>query len=279
MKDEYGELVYPFAIQQSKGERFSVIPFNFSLAANEEASVVYTLSTGWNFVTSVINSYSTGEFKLNIRDVYTHNNLFIDDIRASLITGTGQRSFIMPKTHEFEGGRTIEVIVTDLSGAANTVELALIGYKESILCEPITVRGKGFAASPTKYGKAAVEPVSYIVDRLFVVPFDFTMAGSTYTSKYPISTGFDFMWEVMNAYTAREFTLQLKDEYVTEEFFSSPVRSSNITGTGQRSFILPRPYIFEGGTHITVTITDTDPLGASTPVQLALIGYKVKKIG
>lgn len=268
-----GEAVYPMAIEPSPHERYSVIPFNFSLPANGSDTQIYTLSKAWSFVAVIMNSFSTGAFNINIRDIYTQENLFINYVRGTLVTGDGKESFIMPKHHKFRAGNTISITVNDLSGAPNTIQVALIGYKESIVGKGIEV---ATVSKSTKYNVPIKE--RYVIDRLFAIPFNFTMAGSTYQDKFPISKGFDFMWEIFNSFSARDFTIQVKDEYVTEEFFISPVRNTLITGNGQRPFILPKPYIYEGGTTITVTITDTDPGGVATPVQLVMIGYKVKKV-
>jgi hypothetical protein len=202
--------------------------------------------------------------------------------------------------------------------AALNVEIVLIGYKivdyspemeltSQDINMPASVAGwEGYkgAASVGGYGKTRparignygqvqnpagstnapnVVPIKapgiqFIVDRFFATVFDFAMAGGTYISTFPVSTGFDFMWEIVNAFSAREFLLQIKDEFVTEDFFTSPMHSSIICGTGVQPFILPRPYIFRGGTNISVTITDTNSVGTSTPVELALIGYKVRRI-
>jgi hypothetical protein len=281
----HGEFVWPYLIEQSPGDRFCVIPFDFTLIANATASLSYQLSTGWNFVLVVLNANATGRFRLQIFDDYTSENLFINTIggvngvRDDVITGVGTLSFVLPKTHRFYNGRSITVTVTDISGFANTIEVALIGYKESlILKEAEEIKG---AAKTVKYAPSAQGLQKYIVDRLFVIPFNFTLTGAAntvYTSRYPISKGFNFMWEVLNSNInpALNITLQVKDEFVTEEFFTSAVVSGLITGSGQLPFILPRPYIFEGGTTITLTVTDI-PGTVATP-QIAFIGYKVRKV-
>jgi len=280
----YGEVIWPYVVEAAPFEAFKAIPFDFTLLANQTLSAIYTLSTGWDFITSVINSFSTGAFSLNIKDIYTGEDLFINFVRGTLITGNGQESFVMPRSHRFLGGRTIEVTVRDLSAAPNTVQVVLIGYKKSLIGEVIETPSP--TSMTTKYGKPAGEMQKFLIDRLSVIPFNFTVNGGTYSDKYPISKGFDFFWEVLNArpfptYVGndRDYTIQIKDEYVTEDFFISPIRNSIISGSGQRPFILPRPYIFQGGTHITVTVTDTNPAPpAPMDVQLAFVGYKVRRI-
>lgn len=297
--EKFGDYVYPFAVSTQPNERFAVITQTFSMVGSDSQSKTYTLSYGYDFVMAMINSYSTSTFRMNINDVFRSENLFFQDTRGSVVTGNGQNSFILPKMHKFNRGNSITINITDLSGAANTVEISLIGYKivnfspeleisAEDINAPASMQGmQGFSMAHRgmeRYGQdqsanqQLIPPQQYVIDRFFGVPFDFNMAGSTYSLKFPVSTGFDFMWEVLNSFSAREFTLQIKDEFVTEDFFTSPIHSSSITGTGSLPFIMPRPYIFRGGTYITVTIDDTDAQGSTTPVQVALIGYKVRRV-
>jgi hypothetical protein len=267
-------------------ERFGAIPFNFVLVANATQSISYTLSTGWDFATAIFNASSTGSFTMNLRDEFTQENLFYANVNNTLITGTGQNPFILPTMHKFLAGRTITVSVTDTSGAGNTIQVVLIGNKEGkVITLPSTAPTIKSSQGIAKSEKYTTEVVNqYQVDRLMAIPFNFAftgVAGAIYVSQYPISTGYSFMWDLVNSsYNIgglRDFSLQIKDEYVTEEFFTSPVNSSLITGNGQFPFILPRPYVFEAGTTITMTTTDTAG-GAAISQQVALIGYKVKRV-
>jgi len=272
------ELVWPFVITPSPRERFCVIPFNFSLSANAFAKQIYTLSAGWDFIVTIINSFSTGAYVLNITDTYTAEDLFLGPVRNVLVTGDGKDSFVLPKFHKFFHGRSIEVSVTDISGASNTIQIVLIGHKEiagEVTGYPAT---KLWGELGEAKQKAPVVGDRFRVERFFVLPFSFAMAGSTYVEKYPISEDFSFLLEQINSFSARAFTLQIRDEKISEDFFISPVRNTLITGDGKDPYILPRPQILRAGTTIAVTITDTDPAGASTPVQVALIGYKVRGV-
>lgn len=135
-----------------------------------------------------------------------------------------------------------------------------------------------------------------IIQRVFGLPFDFTIlttAGATYSSKYTISTNFDFMWELTqaskrNATTGvsdpalspalRDVSFNIRDEFTSEDMFVSPIYVSSVTGDGRNQNILPRPYIFLGGTTITLTITDIYGGVAGFHLQIALIGYKIKEV-
>jgi hypothetical protein len=305
--ERFGDYVYPFAVAAQPNERFASIVSDFTMAGSDTQSQTYTLSYGYDFIMGMINSFSDGAFRIQIYDEFRSENLFfnskplgvatsVNGVRGSIMTGNGQNSFILPKLHKFNRGNSITIIITDLSGITNHVEIALIGYKivdysaeldltAQDINAPAAVQGYGkIGGTKGRFGQtadqasSAVPTQQYVVDRFFASVFDFTMAGATYTAQFPVSTGFDFMWEILNSFSAREFTMQIRDQFVTEDFFTSAIHSSVISGNGTLPFILPRPYIFRGGTYITITITDTNSVGASTPVQIALIGYKVRRV-
>jgi len=258
-------------------ERIQIIPFNFTLTTlGETQNSVYTLSTGLDFTMVMVNSYASGAlgFTYNIKDLVTSEQLFINEIKDTVGTGNGQHPFYMPRVHKFSAGNTIEIDVTNKVNGANTVQVALIGFKSS------SSASSGNQANMSGYGDQ-VAADRYLIDRLFAIPFNFSMVGSSYQSKYPISAAYDFMWNMLNSSSpTRDFLLQIKDEYVNEDFFADTVYGGSITGNGQNPFILPRPYVFRGGTYLTVTITDTVSAGppAAATVQVVFIGYKVKLV-
>lgn len=275
-----GQVIWPFTTEAKTYEKFSVVPFDFTLSANETKTQNYQISSGWNFVLSIINSFSTGAFKLQISDRYESQDFFISPARGELITGEGKNPFIIPKLHNFRAGNTITVSVTNLTGVANSVSIALVGHKEELSKKKLQALQGGYGDTfEDKRAEVRIDGDIFIVDKLQALVFDFSMAGGTYEQKYPVSTGQNFMWEIINSYhgatAPRDFTLQIRDELLNEDFFISPIRSSVITGDGKNPFVLPRSYMFQGGTNVAVSITDTDPLGASVPVQVVMIGYRV----
>lgn len=294
MSDELGHVIWPFAVEASPNEKFTAIPFDFSLSANETKTLTFNISTGFDFVLSILNSYSTDAFTLQIRDEKNYQDLFIsksgEKPRASTVTGNGQNPFLLPKAHRFGNGTSIEVTVTDLSGSANTVELVLIGYKDTLTKERLVqLQAQGADMSrlgaivPGRQPRIKVDGDTYLIDRLTTIVADFTVDGGTYDFKYPISTGSSFMWEILNGTRVitpdRDYTLQIRDELINEDFFTSALRSDTLVGNGQNPFVLPRPYLFQGGTNILITVSDTEtsPANAST-VQIAMVGYKVKRL-
>ena len=274
--------VWPYGAKVKTGEKFLAIPFDLTLAGNATTLTTLQLSNGYDFILSIMNAYSSQAegFSFNIKDGNTFETLFKSQIRSSIITGNGQNPLLMPKQHRFLNGSTIEIEITNLSASSNIIQLLLMGHRDSGHLISVSKEGRVGAVSPGF--KVPEGTALYKIERLFVLPFDLTMtSGATITDKYPISNEFDFIWEILNVYHAatspREFNLQIRDELVTEDLFVAPVRASLIAGNGQNPFILPRPYIFRGGTHLKVTATDT-ATGANFAIQLAFFGYKAKKI-
>ncbi len=116
--------------------------------------------------------------------------------------------------------------------------------------------------------------------RFTVIPFNFELSGDEKTDSYRIPTNYDFYLTFINSYYDRDFYMLLRDDFRSEDLMVSPVRASLVSGDARLPFILPRPHLFNGGTTITVQVSDT--LTGSPPastIQIALIGYKIVKIG
>ena len=295
---QFGDLVWPHNIIAKPHEKSAALTFDFSLDANQTKSKVFTVSTGFDFVASIINAFSGGAFKIQIRDEAQYQDLFLSSNgerpRGSLVTGNGTSPFILPKLHRFEAGTAIEITVQDISGVANEVQVVLAGYKDTLTKEALVRMQrtgqrttKAAATNALKRGQnIRMDGDLFRVDRFITVVADFVIDGDVQQYKYPVSTGSNFMWEVFNVESAqqsdgayRDVFIQIRDEMLNEDFFTSPARASIVSGNGQSSFILPKPYMFQGGGNILFTVQDTDAAPASpADVQLAMVGYKVVRI-
>lgn len=141
-------------------------------------------------------------------------------------------------------------------------------------------------------GQAAAKGTT--LQRMFGIPFDFVIglvAGTAYTNRYTISTGYNFLWELTQVSkrilatgvpdssatpTLRDVNLNIRDELTSEDMFVSPIYLTMLAGDGRNQNILPRPYIFNGGTTITLTLTDVYGGAAGMHIQIAFIGYKIR---
>ena len=112
--------------------------------------------------------------------------------------------------------------------------------------------------------------------RFTVIPFSFELSGDEKVDSYRIPTNYDFYLTFINSYYDREFYILLRDDFRSEDLMVSPVRISLVSGDGRLPFILPRPHLFNGGTTITVQVSDTVTGSPPTSnIQIALIGYKM----
>ncbi len=114
--------------------------------------------------------------------------------------------------------------------------------------------------------------------RFMVIPFNFELSGDEKTDSYRIPTNFDFWLTFINAYYDRDFYFLIRDDFRSEDLMVAPVRASLSAGDARLPFILPRPHVFNGGTTITIQVSDT--LTGTPPtntIQIALIGYKTTR--
>ena len=131
-------------------------------------------------------------------------------------------------------------------------------------------------------------------EQLFGIPFEFdigTTAGEVYVKKHTLSAGYYFVWEIIQAVkfksdgtpdsilspTLRDVYIQIRDEYTTEDMFTSPISLYLVTGQGAYQYVLPRPYMFLPGTTITVTVTDKFGGSSGFKLQVALLGYRIAR--
>jgi hypothetical protein len=72
---------------------------------------------------------STGLFSLTLQDRYTSRPIMASAINGENVMGTAQLPFILPKPYILHRTSTISAIFNDRSGAGNTIQLCLVGYK------------------------------------------------------------------------------------------------------------------------------------------------------
>lgn len=76
-----------------------------------------------------IAASSTGLFSITITDRFTARPLMPSAINGELIAGTAQLPFTLPKPYLIRRTSSIAALFNDRSGAPNTIQFALIGYK------------------------------------------------------------------------------------------------------------------------------------------------------
>jgi hypothetical protein len=74
---------------------------------------------------------STGLFSVTFTDGYTTRPLSLSPINGENTMGSAKLPFIMPKPYVLHRTSTVNALFNDRSGAANTIQLCLVGYKLS----------------------------------------------------------------------------------------------------------------------------------------------------
>jgi len=98
-----------------------------ALQANVAANVV--VDNDSDFEWRWIVASSTGTFSVTLTDRFTARPLMPSNINGENIAGTAQLPFILPKPYLLRRTSTIQALFTDRSGAGNTIQFCLVGYK------------------------------------------------------------------------------------------------------------------------------------------------------
>lgn len=104
-----------------------------SVAANSQNSLTYEISSGRVFRVSKISYKSTGAFKINsIKDSRTGTDHLSGSIHSDQLKEDNGNVFKLPVELELTGATKLVIEVEDTSGAANTVNIALIGDESEV---------------------------------------------------------------------------------------------------------------------------------------------------
>jgi len=105
------------------------IPFKATLNANEKRTLQYEFPLSYAYRWEALTYTSDGEFTISIKDGGENDFLMPEDIHIDNIAGIGMMPAFLPCPYIFTPGSYIEVIVKDISGATNNIEVVFWGYK------------------------------------------------------------------------------------------------------------------------------------------------------
>jgi len=103
-----------------------------ALAANQANVVAVTqIDNDWDFLWDRIVATSTGAFSMQLLDPFTSRPLMPTgvNINSANIAGTASLPFWLSRPYLIRKTSTVKGIFNDLSGAANTIQFALVGIK------------------------------------------------------------------------------------------------------------------------------------------------------
>jgi hypothetical protein len=101
-----------------------------ALTANQQGVIAnVTVDNDSDFEWRWIVASSTGLFSVTLLDRFTSRPLMPSAINGENIAGTAQLPFTLPKPYLIRRTSTVSATFNDRSGAGNTIQFALIGYK------------------------------------------------------------------------------------------------------------------------------------------------------
>jgi hypothetical protein len=89
-----------------------------------------TIDNDADFIIRWIVASSTGLYSVEIKDLYAGGSPWMPTpINGENFAGTAQLPFVLPKPYPVYRGSSLQARFNDRSGAGNTIQLDLIGYK------------------------------------------------------------------------------------------------------------------------------------------------------
>jgi hypothetical protein len=101
------------------------------LTANQQGVIAtVTIDNDADFRIRWIVSSQTGLYSLEIKDLYAGGSPWMPTpINGENFAGTAQLPFVLPKPYPVYRGSSLQAKFNDRSGAPNTIQLDMIGYK------------------------------------------------------------------------------------------------------------------------------------------------------
>ena len=110
---------------------FFTITDEVSVAASGSDSLVFDVSSGERLRIEKLGFVSTGDFKITeIKNTSTGYRYLSGSIYKEQLKQNSGNVFTLPVPIEVEGPTKIVIEVTDTSGSANSIKIALYGSKE-----------------------------------------------------------------------------------------------------------------------------------------------------
>lgn len=90
----------------------------------------FTVDNDADFRIRWIIANSTGLFSVEIKDLYAGGSPWMPNpVNGENFAGTAQLPFVLPKPYPVYRGSSLQAKFNDRSGAPNTIQLAMVGYK------------------------------------------------------------------------------------------------------------------------------------------------------
>ena len=113
-------------------DQLFISPFSpAQLTANQLGVLsTVTIDNDADFRIRWLTSSQTGLYSVEIKDLYAGGAPWMPTpINSENFVGTGQLPFVLPKPYPVYKGSSLQAKFNDRSGAPNTIQLCLVGYK------------------------------------------------------------------------------------------------------------------------------------------------------
>lgn len=208
------------------------------------------------FVIKKLTSTQTAPFGVRLVNGATGRFFSNDRINNANVMGTIQLPNRLSDPVVVPPSSNLQVEITDLSGAPNTVQAALIGFRVFNLQNPPT---------PTKDG-ALLSWFQYAVP--------VALAGSDIqVATLRIEADSDFLVRKLVSTQDGAYTLKVSDSGSKDYWFDNEQTNGNVAGTAQYPNFLARPRLVVKNSTISVEVRDLSA-GANN-VQLVFEGAKI----
>lgn len=251
----------PMEIQQampSRAARAAIVlgqdlpfwyPINAVLTANQTGiRSVIQIDNDAEFEWRSLIASSTGTFSVTLTDNYKKRPLMPTPVNGENLAGTAQQPGFLPVPRRLARTSIIQAEFNDRSGAGNTIQLCLQGYKKFA-----SGQSSVFIPSVLGYRKAISHVYMPMIDELAQLdgkmpywwPLFDAAVGSQQAgrNKFTVPSGCYWTHIVASSSAAAGFVLQLYDTDRKQIFEDSPTTiSPNHAGSAQRPFWLKKVY-------------------------------------
>jgi hypothetical protein len=224
-------------------------PLNVVLTGNQQGvKATVTIDNDGDFQWRSLVATSTGLFSVVLTDAMIKRPMMPTPINGENLAGTSQQPALLPVPRRLKRTTIIEGIFNDRSGAGNTIQLALWGYKKYS-----DAPDANFIPSVLPYRKAISHVYLPNIDQLSAlrgkIPYWWPLFDAAVGSqqagrnKFTVPSGSYMTHIVGSSSQAAGFVLQMFDTERGQMFEDQPtVVSPNHVGSAQRPFWLKKVY-------------------------------------
>lgn len=248
------------------------------LAANGRARLDFVIDDQGHFDWKYLLGQSTGAYVIKFFDVGRNRELQNRPIHSSLIVGSAQRPFLLPEAYFFNVGDSQRVMtceIRDISGAPNTVRLALHGrrfyHKDAdpdVALKMQEVFGSGektytYFLAPQEYDQVTGAPPVIAANGTRVFSMQSDAGADTEIVKWMATSTGDFSVNIFD---------RSKNKYIMNDV----VVNGNAFGNAEFPFILADSYLLERQKYLLFYLKDLS--GSQNTVYLAAAGRRLQLI-